>query len=109
MANATRLQIGTFSVLVTRKRMKNLYLRVLPQEGICVSAPLRTTDAEISRFVLSRADWIEKQQARHAATTARCTRTCCPAGWLRRSRSSTADTGPALSAMVARQAASMVG
>ena len=71
MANATRLQIGTYSVLVTRKRMKNLYLRVLPQEGICVSAPLRTTDAEISRFVLSRADWIEKQQARHAAMTAR--------------------------------------
>ena len=63
MANATRLQIGTYSVLVTRKRMKNLYLRVLPQEGICVSAPLRTTDAEISRFVLSRADWIEKQLA----------------------------------------------
>ena len=32
MANATRLEIGTYSVLVTRKRMKNLYLRVLPQE-----------------------------------------------------------------------------
>ena len=71
MANATRLQIGAYSVLVTRKRMKNLYLRVLPQEGICVSAPLRTTDAEISRFVLSRADWIAKQQTKHASISAR--------------------------------------
>ncbi len=67
MAKATRYQIGTHEVLVTRKRIKNLYLRVLPQEGICVNAPLRTTDAEISRFVLSRTDWIASQEAKQAA------------------------------------------
>lgn len=66
MTNSTRLNIGAYTVSVTRKRIKNLYLRVLPQEGILVNAPLRTTDAEISRFVLSRADWIALQQQKQA-------------------------------------------
>jgi len=56
---------GTLSVTVTRKRMKNLYLRVLAPDGrIAVSAPLRTSDAEIQRFLENRADWIQKQRAR---------------------------------------------
>ncbi len=66
MGKDTSLTIGGVTVRVTRKRIKNLYLRVLPQEGVCVSVPLRVTDAEISRFVLSRADWIEKQTIKHA-------------------------------------------
>lgn len=67
MANTKTLTIGPYTVGLTRKRIKNLYLRVLPQEGICVSAPMRATDAEISRFVLSRAEWIALQQKKHAA------------------------------------------
>ena len=56
---------NTLNVTVTRKRMKNLYLRVLAPDGrVAVSAPLRTSDAEIQRFVESRADWIQKQRAR---------------------------------------------
>lgn len=66
MANGTSLTIDGVTVNVTRKRIKNLYLRVLPQEGVCVSAPMRVTDAEISRFVLSRAEWIEQQAKKHA-------------------------------------------
>ncbi|MCE5189853.1 MAG: M48 family metallopeptidase [Eubacteriales bacterium] len=59
------LREGRFPVSVTRKRMKNLYLRVLPPDGrVAVSAPLRTSDAEIHRFVESRTDWILKQRAR---------------------------------------------
>ena len=58
-------QTGTLNVTVTRKRMKNLYLRVLAPDGrVAVSAPLRTSDAEIQRFLESRADWIQKQRAR---------------------------------------------
>lgn len=58
-------------VTVTRKRMKNLYLRVLPPDGrVAVSAPLRTSDAEIQRFIESRADWIRKQRARILAAPA---------------------------------------
>jgi len=67
MAKTTSLNIGAYTVSVSRKRIKNLYLRVLPQEGVCVNAPMRTTDAEISRFVLSRADWIALQQRKQAA------------------------------------------
>lgn len=70
MAKAARLQIGSYVVQVTRKRIKNLYLRVLPQ-GVSVTAPLHATDAEISRFVLSRADWIEQQSLRQAALAPR--------------------------------------
>jgi len=67
MAKTTSLNIGAYTVSVSRKRIKNLYLRVLPQEGVCVNAPMRTTDAEITRFVLSRADWIALQQQKQSA------------------------------------------
>ena len=66
MAKIARLQIGSYMVQITRKRIKNLYLRVLPQ-GISVTAPTHATDSDISRFVLSRVDWIEKQSLRQAA------------------------------------------
>ena len=71
MAKDTSLTIGAYTVRVTRKRIKNLYLRVQPLEGVCVSAPMRTTDAEISRFVLSRADWITQQEQKHAGNVPR--------------------------------------
>jgi predicted metal-dependent hydrolase len=66
MTKTTSLTIGAHKVSVTRKRIKNLYLRVLPQAGVLVSAPLRSTDAEISRFVLSREDWIALQLKKQA-------------------------------------------
>ena len=66
MTKTASLSIGAYTVSVTRKKIKNLYLRVLPNEGICVSTPMRTTDAEISRFVLSRADWIAQQLEKQA-------------------------------------------
>lgn len=71
MANKTSLTIGAYTVHVTRKRIKNMYLRVLPQEGISVNAPLRTTDADITRFVASRADWIALQLRKQAAVLPR--------------------------------------
>lgn len=62
MAKSTSLKIDTYTVRVTRKKIKNLYLRVLPQEGVIVNAPMRISDAEIAGFVRSRADWIDRQQ-----------------------------------------------
>ena len=62
MAKATSQRIGRYDVSVTKKRIKNLYLRVSPQGGsISVNAPLRISDEEIVRFVLSREEWIEQQ------------------------------------------------
>ena len=66
MAKTARLQIGTHSVTVTRKRIKNLYLRVSAQGEVSVNAPMHVQDAEITRFVLSRADWIDQQAEKHA-------------------------------------------
>ncbi|MDD4312885.1 MAG: SprT family zinc-dependent metalloprotease [Eubacteriales bacterium] len=60
------LTIDSFTVHVTRKKIENLYLRVLPQEGVVINAPMYTTDAEIARFVRSRADWIDQQQEKLA-------------------------------------------
>ena len=66
MAKSANLTIDTFTVRITRKKIKNLYLRVLPQEGVVIHAPMLTTDAEIVRFVRSRADWIDQQQEKLA-------------------------------------------
>ncbi|PKM40976.1 MAG: M48 family peptidase [Firmicutes bacterium HGW-Firmicutes-9] len=71
MANKTSLTIGAYTVQVTRKRIKNMYLRVLPQEGISVNAPIRTTDADIYRFVIDRADWIALQLRKQVAVLPR--------------------------------------
>lgn len=70
MAKQTRQRIGSYDVNVTRKRIKNLYLRVLPLGVISVNAPLFTSDVEISRFVLSREDWIAQQLQKQASRTA---------------------------------------
>jgi predicted metal-dependent hydrolase len=76
MEKTFQTESGPIRVSVTRKRMKNLYLRVLPPEGsIAVSAPLGTSDAEIGRFVTGRLGWIERQRDRisaHRAAEYRC-------------------------------------
>lgn len=56
------------SISITRKNIKNLYLRVVPPHGeVQVSAPKRMSDAQIAAFVASREDWIAEQQARLSA------------------------------------------
>lgn len=58
------LVVGGLSIEVVRKPQKNMYLRVKePDARVCVSAPLRFTDAQIKRFVVSRWDWIEQHRA----------------------------------------------
>ena len=57
---------GRWQVAVTRKNIKNMYLRLDPSGGLRVSAPFFTSDAQIRAFVLSRADWIEKAEKRAA-------------------------------------------
>jgi len=46
---------------ITRKRIKNLYLRVHPDGTVSVSAPKRMSDKAIRDFVNSKSDWIEAQ------------------------------------------------
>lgn len=60
-------ELGPLTVEITRKRMKNLYLRALPDGRLTVSAPQRISDAEVERFVKSRLPWIARQRQKTAA------------------------------------------
>jgi predicted metal-dependent hydrolase len=57
------IKIGTETVTVIRKRIKRLYLRVLPPDGaIEVTAPVRMSEANIVSFVRSKGGWIESRR-----------------------------------------------
>ena len=57
-------QVGPYAVDVTRKRIKNAWLRVTTPSGpLAVSVPARMSRAEVERFVLSRAEWVERRRA----------------------------------------------
>lgn len=66
---AQLVYIGEFEVWVTRKRVKNLSLRVSPPDGrIEVNMPLRACQRDVEELVLGHADWIRKKQATMAAS-----------------------------------------
>jgi len=56
-------ELGDISFDVTRKRIKNIYLRVcLPQGRVAISAPMRMSLETIRLFSISKLGWIRKQQ-----------------------------------------------
>ncbi|KFJ01395.1 M48 family metallopeptidase [Bifidobacterium stellenboschense] len=58
------VEIDGVAVTVTRKRIRNLYLRVKPPTGtVEVSAPMRMAEYRIRDFVRDRRDWIAEQQS----------------------------------------------
>ncbi|MDC3198294.1 M48 family metallopeptidase [bacterium] len=60
--------IAGIEIELTRKRVKNVNLRIHTPDGrVTVSAPRRTSEAFIAEFVAAKAPWIRKQQARIAA------------------------------------------
>ncbi|MBQ9681316.1 MAG: M48 family metallopeptidase [Aeriscardovia sp.] len=64
---ASLLLVGEDSVRVTRKPIRNLYLRVKPPDGhLEVSAPSRARSRDIAAFVRSRQEWIARMRARIA-------------------------------------------
>lgn len=48
---------------LTRKKVKNINLRIRPDGEICLSAPHRMTTAEIDAFVTQKAEWIIRHLA----------------------------------------------
>ncbi|MBW3079211.1 M48 family metallopeptidase [Bifidobacterium sp. 81T8] len=59
------MTIDGMAVTVTRKAIKNMYLRVRPADGgVEVSAPLRMSERQIVDFVRGRREWIARAQAR---------------------------------------------
>ena len=62
------LQIGNMSIAVTKKNIKNMYIRVLPPDGkVQITAPHSAGDDAIRMFAVSRISWIKKQRANFAA------------------------------------------
>ncbi len=61
----TQIDLGAMTATLTRKPIKNVYLRVEPAAGeVHISAPRRMSLAQIRSFALSRLAWIEREQAR---------------------------------------------
>jgi len=61
------IEVGGIRVEVVRKAIKNLHLGVYPPEGrVRVATPLRVDDEAVRLAVISKLDWIRRQQARFA-------------------------------------------
>jgi predicted metal-dependent hydrolase len=55
--------IASIPIELERKKIKNMYLRVLPPKGqVRITAPMRMSEEEIRKFVLSKLSWIDTQQ-----------------------------------------------
>lgn len=59
------IKIYGIEIELEKKRIKNMYLKVLPPDGhIRISAPYRMSDDRIQAFVLDRMNWLIKTQDR---------------------------------------------
>ncbi|MBR5504107.1 MAG: M48 family metallopeptidase [Methanobrevibacter sp.] len=58
------LEIEGISINLERKRIKNIYLRVLPDATVRLSVPERISEDYIREYVKSNLDWIKKTQKR---------------------------------------------
>ena len=64
------LTLDGVNIEFVRKRIKNIYVRVLPPLGqVRISAPLRMNESSIREFVLSKLTWIRRHQKRMRANT----------------------------------------
>ena len=56
------------SIAVTKKNIKNMYIRVLPPDGkVQITVPYSAGDDAIRMFAVSRISWIKKQRANFEA------------------------------------------
>ena len=59
--------VGGITIQVEKKLIKNMYIRVLPPDGIVhIAVPGNTSDDAIRMFAVSRIAWIKKQQHKFA-------------------------------------------
>lgn len=62
-----QLVIDGVTITVTKKRMKNMYLRIKKEDGtVLISAPHQMSDVRIERFARERIEWIKKYQQKYA-------------------------------------------
>ena len=61
---------GGVDYALTRKRVKNLNLRLAPDGSVRVSAPRGVSEAAVDAFVAAHAGWVRRAQGRAAAAAA---------------------------------------
>lgn len=62
-----QLVIDGVTITVTKKRMKNMYLRIKKEDGsVFISAPHQMSDARIEGFARERIEWIRTYQQKYA-------------------------------------------
>lgn len=61
-AKTYQLTENGLDIRVTKKAIRNMYLRVGADGSVRVSAPLKMPDSHIRRFILERMDWIEEHR-----------------------------------------------
>lgn len=75
-----QMSVDGIKVCITRKRIKNIYLRVKPPDGhVEVSAPVAASLSAIEGFVRSKLGWIERQQRAVSASKMRLADEASPA------------------------------
>lgn len=58
-----RIVVGGIDIQVEKKSIKNMYIRVIPPDGIVhIAVPGNTSDDAIRMFAVSRIAWIKKQK-----------------------------------------------
>lgn len=63
-----QLCIEDVTIIVTKKRMKNMYLRIKKEDGtVLISAPYEMSDTRIRAFAKERIDWIRKYQQKYVS------------------------------------------
>lgn len=61
-----QIVIDGVTITVTKKHMKNMYLRIKKEDGtVLISAPHQVSDARIYRFAEERIDWIKAYQQKY--------------------------------------------
>lgn len=64
--NTYLICIDGISITVTKKNIKNIYLRIKKEDGaVCLSVPHRMSDAEIRAFVREKMAWIEAYRKKY--------------------------------------------
>ncbi|MDO5093709.1 MAG: SprT family zinc-dependent metalloprotease [Propionibacteriaceae bacterium] len=70
MSDVYQMQVGDVTATVTRKRMKNIRLKVIPPGEVVVSAPYGLTDDAIQDFIASKRDWITRHRKQASIVSA---------------------------------------
>lgn len=61
-----QIEVDGIAITVTKKRMKNMYLRIKKEDGaVLISAPQQMSDERILAFAKERAGWIREHRQRY--------------------------------------------